>query len=66
MKRTTTGHQDSSGEREKPAEPEDDIHVYSHSGIRERQGAIPMWLLLVVIGLLIWSVYYTIRYWTPG
>lgn len=30
-----------------------------HAGIREREGAIPLWLKLVVVGLLCWSPYYT-------
>ena len=37
-------------------------YVYRHAGISEREGSIPVWLMLVVIGLLIWSVYYTVRY----
>jgi hypothetical protein len=39
-------------------------YQYQHAGIRERAGRIPLWLLLVLAGLLIWSVYYTIRFWS--
>jgi hypothetical protein len=39
---------------------------YRHAGIEEHEGRIPLWLTLVVVGLLIWSVYYTIQFWSPG
>lgn len=54
------------GGREGADDRNDEVHVYRHSGIQERRGTVPVWLLLVAIGLLIWSVYYTVRYWTPG
>ena len=38
-------------------------YKYEDSGIQEKQGKIPLWLSLTAIGLLIWSVYYTITYW---
>lgn len=41
-------------------------YLYRHAGIEERDGRIPFWLMLVVVGLLVWSVYYTIRFWSPG
>lgn len=41
-------------------------YVYPHAGIREREGRIPRWLLMVCIGLIMWSIYYTIRYWSEG
>ena len=41
-----------------------DIYVYKDSGIRERHGAVPIWLQLVAYGLIIWGIYYTIRYWS--
>ena len=53
-----------------PAQPESSetspAYLYWHAGIRERDGSIPVWLMLVVIGLLIWSVYYTVRYWSAS
>jgi hypothetical protein len=27
---------------------------------------VPLWLMLVSIGLIVWSVYYTIWYWSEG
>lgn len=45
---------------------DDQPYLYRHAGIEERHGSIPLWLTLVVVGLLIWSVYYTIRFWSSG
>ncbi|MCC2626505.1 MAG: hypothetical protein K0S14_155 [Thermomicrobiales bacterium] len=39
-------------------------YLYQHAGIEEHEGRIPLWLAGVVAGLLIWSVYYMIRYWS--
>ncbi|MBA3614447.1 MAG: hypothetical protein H0W49_16375 [Nitrospirales bacterium] len=44
----------------------DKSYLYRHAGIREREGGIPLWLMLVCIGLIVWSVYYTIRYWSES
>ena len=44
----------------------DGAYVYRHAGIREREGRIPRWLMLVCIGLIVWSVFYTIWYWDGG
>lgn len=44
-----------------PSHP--DTYLYPTSGIEERHGAIPLWLKLVAIGLIVWSMWYTIRYW---
>ena len=44
----------------------DEAYLYRHAGIREREGRIPLWLMLVCIGLIVWSVYYTIQYWSEG
>lgn len=41
-------------------------YVYRHAGISEREGTIPVWLIAVVVGLLVWSAYYRVRYWSPG
>jgi hypothetical protein len=43
----------------------DQDYVFRYAGIKERKGIIPLWLILVTFSLLIWSVYYTIRYWSP-
>jgi hypothetical protein len=39
--------------------------IYKDSGIRERHGYVPLWLWGVVIALVIWAVYYTVKYWNP-
>ena len=39
-------------------------YLYRHAGIEERDGRIPLWLWFVAVGLVVWSVYYTIVYWT--
>lgn len=44
----------------------DQTYVYRHAGIREREGGVPFWLILVCISLVLWSIYYTIRYWSEG
>jgi hypothetical protein len=54
----------------KTAEPPDlskerPPYLYQAAGIEEREGYIPVWLTLVVVSLILWSVYYTIRYWSP-
>ena len=41
-------------------------YLYKEAGIMEGQGKIPLWLKLVAIGLVLWSVYYTIKYWSTG
>ncbi|MBA5873241.1 MAG: hypothetical protein GDA66_01650 [Nitrospira sp. CR1.2] len=56
---------------EHQSKPRDDSeaeppYVYRHAGIEERDGRIPVWLKLVVVGLLVWSAYYTIRYWNAS
>ncbi|MEX5219553.1 MAG: hypothetical protein NW701_17120 [Nitrospira sp.] len=42
---------------------ESHIHLYEPSGIRERSGHIPTWLTLVIFALIVWGLYYGIRYW---
>lgn len=41
-----------------------EISHYESSGIDERHGVIPKWLGVVYVVLLIWMVYYLIRFWT--
>ena len=43
----------------------DAIYIYRDSGIRERHGKIPMWLKIVTLVLVLWSIYYTVVYWSP-
>lgn len=57
-----TGHKS----QDPTVEHSERTYLYRHAGIREREGGIPLWLVLVVIGLLVWSVYYTIRYWNAS
>ena len=47
-----------------PGHGADEIHVYEHSGIEERHGVVPAWLIAVFVVLGIWMVYYLVRYWT--
>jgi hypothetical protein len=49
-----------------PKTEDESTYVYRHAGIQERDGRIPLWLLMVCIGLIVWSIYYTIRYWSEG
>jgi N-terminal domain of cytochrome oxidase-cbb3, FixP len=44
----------------------DDIYRYKDSGIEERHGKIPLWLVFVAVGLIVWGIYYTVRYWNSG
>lgn len=56
-------HAQDRGRRE-PAAGVEEGYLYRFAGIRERDGAIPLWLKLVVAGLLFWSLYYSIVYWS--
>jgi hypothetical protein len=49
-----------------PTETGDEPGIYVHepAGIRERSGSVPTWLKLVALGLILWGVYYTIRFWS--
>ena len=40
-------------------------YLYQSSGIRERPGHIPVWLILVAVALTIWGVYYLVSFWQP-
>ena len=48
---------------QRPEEP-GDVSRYEFSGIEERHGTIPKWLAFVYVALLIWMVYYLVRFWT--
>ncbi len=41
-------------------------YLYQTAGIRERHGYIPIWLILVAVGLFIWGGYYLLSYWSPA
>jgi hypothetical protein len=34
------------------------------SGIVERVGIVPLWLKVVYFSLIVWAIYYIIRYWS--
>jgi hypothetical protein len=44
----------------------DPINTYVTSGISERHGSVPRWLVGVILALAVWMVYYLVRYWKPG
>ncbi len=37
------------------------VYVYESAGITEREGRVPLWL--VVVSLMIWGPYYLFTYW---
>jgi multidrug resistance efflux pump len=41
----------------------EEIHTYEYSGIRERKGKVPVWLIVVYVVLSIWAIYYLWTYW---
>jgi hypothetical protein len=49
--------------QEEKTEAERETYTFIDSGIRERHGYVPVWLQLVSCGLLMWGIYYMIRYW---
>lgn len=48
-----------------PSQTPDESDVYRHepSGIMERSGYIPLWLKLVAVGVILWGMYFAMRYW---
>jgi len=53
--------------RNQPPEKQEEaeVFIYKDSGIREKHGYVPVWLWAVVIALIAWGAYYTVKYWTP-
>jgi hypothetical protein len=43
----------------------DRVYTYQSAGIGERKGRVPAWLWVVAVLLVIWGLYYLIRYWNP-
>jgi hypothetical protein len=43
----------------------DEITRYESSGIEERHGSVPAWIVAVIVTLGIWMVYYLVHYWKP-
>ena len=50
---------------EKKREEAKKQYLYHDAGLFERHGYVPWWLQCVAVALIIWSIYYTIAYWTP-
>ncbi len=51
---------------ERPGEPEhgpDELEEYAGGEIKVRHGIVNKWLLIVYLGLFVWSVYYLFAYW---
>lgn len=48
-----------------PSETPDESDIYRHepSGIMERSGYVPLWLKLVVFAIIVWGLYFAMRYW---
>ena len=44
---------------------EEEEYTYQTSGIRERKGFIPLWLLLLATTLICWGVVYLAQNWSP-
>ncbi len=40
-----------------------EVYEYQDSQLREQHGIVPLWLWFVVLGLLVWSIYYLVTYW---
>jgi hypothetical protein len=39
------------------------VNRYEASGIEERHGIVPTWLLVVYVSLGVWMVWYTLKFW---
>ena len=42
----------------------DEIHRYEYSGIEERLGKVPKWLIIVYAALTVWGIYYLWAFWS--
>lgn len=60
----TAADQTVSGKQQPAEASEAGSYLYEPAGIRERSGYIPLWLKLISLGLIVWGIYYTIRYWS--
>src|SRR3569832_1757101 len=50
---------------EKKREEAKKQYLYHDAGLFKRHGYVPWWLQCVAVALIIWSIYYSIAYWTP-
>ena len=46
------------------SDKDQEIHAYEFSGIKERRGRVPKWLMVVYISLIVWAAYYLWAYWS--
>ena len=51
-------------QKQEHEEDSGEISQYEFSGIQERHGKVPKWLAFVYVVMLIWMVYYLVRFWT--
>lgn len=65
MKSGDEASPESRNESRRDERAESASYHYATADIREREGSVPLWLKLVIIGLLIWAVYYMVTFWSP-
>lgn len=44
---------------------QDEVYEFRDSNLRERHGYYPLWLAIVAVVLVLWSVWYAYTYWGP-
>ena len=64
MSASTSGRKEEGTDVGAPHDVDDDLYHYKDAGISEHHGRIPVWLVLVAVGLIVWGIYYTVRYWS--
>jgi hypothetical protein len=42
---------------------DDEVHDYAGGEVSTRRGRVNRWLLVVYLVLVIWGVYYLVKYW---
>lgn len=50
---------------EEQREKAKETYVYKWSGIFERQGYTPYWLIIAWVVVMVWGIYYLWAYWAP-
>ncbi len=53
------------GQPEEATRAQGSVFLYKDSGILEKHGHIPPWLLAVVVALIVWGIYYLVAFWSP-
>jgi len=56
--------QEMSSEQMRRTGDESGTYLYEPAGILERSGSVPTWLKVMALGLILWGVYYTVRFWS--